>query len=254
MSEEVQTLVGGLRAIELYYRPIRESSSGSTAFLQSQTRLNTPGLGTLMPENFRNVAEITNQCIALFDLEILQALGAAEKFVERDVPFGWVSMYMPAEYLKDIRAERNLMEYCSRYNVHTYKLCFAVSAKILEERDGRAATVMKNLRNRGFHFMLTDFGSDSCPMMKLSEFPVDYVMLSPEVTQFLGRSERSDGAVKSIVDFVTELDAVPIADGVTSAAQAEKYFEFGCNFTAGTLSGKYVAGKYIRRKNDDDKQ
>ena len=44
-----QTTVNGVRAIELYYRVIREISSGATAFFQSQTRLNTPGLGTLMP-------------------------------------------------------------------------------------------------------------------------------------------------------------------------------------------------------------
>ncbi|MBR6101717.1 MAG: EAL domain-containing protein [Ruminococcus sp.] len=251
MPEAVQTLVGGLRAIELHYRPIRESSSGNTAFLQSQTRLNTPGLGTLMPENFRDVAEITNQCISLFDLELLQAMEAAERFVEREVVFGWLSVYMPAEYLRDIRAERNLMEFARRYNVHTNKICFAVSAKLLEEKDGRAATVMKNLRNRGFHFMLTGFGSDSCPMMKLSEFPVDYVLLSPEVTQFLGKTERSDGAVKSIVDFVSELDATAIADGVSSLQQAEKFFEFGCLYTAGSLSGKYVTEKYVRKKNDE---
>lgn len=251
MSEEVQTLVGGLRAVELYYRPVKESSSGNTAFYQSQTRLNTPGLGTLTPENYRDVAEITNQCVALFELEVVQAHETIKKFIERDVLFEWVSVYMPAEYLRDIRAERNLLEYCSRFEVHTNKICFALSSKILEEQDGSASAVLRNLRNRGFHFMLMGFGSDSCPMMKLSEFNVDYVMLSPEVTHFLGRSERSDGAVKSIIDFVTELDATPIADGVSSSRQVEQLFSFGCNYCAGPLPGKYVAERFIRRKKDE---
>lgn len=251
MSEEVQTLVGGLRAVELYYRPIRESSSGNTAFYQSQTRLNTPGLGTLTPENFRDVAEVTNQCVTLFDLEVVQAIEAAKKFIERDVIFEWLSVYMPAEYLRDIRAERNLMEFCDHLEVHTNKICFALSSKILEEQDGSASTVMRNLRNRGFHFMLEGFGSDSCPMMKLSEFNVDFVMLSPEVTHFLGKSERGDSAVKSMIDFITELEANPIADGVTGSLQAEKLFSYGCSYCAGPLTGKYVAERFIRRKNDE---
>ena len=251
MAQEVQTLVDGLRAIELNYRVIREISSGNAAFLQSQTRLNTPGLGVMMPENFRDVAEITNQCISLFELEFVQALEACNKFTEREITFEWLSVYMPADYLKNPRAEFNILGFCERFKVNTNKICFALSAKLLEQTDGRAAQAMRNLRNKGFHFMLTGFGSDSCPMMKLSEFDVDYVMLSPEVTQFLGRNERSDGAVKSIVDFITELDAAPIADGVQNSRQAEKLYEFGCGYCAGSLVGRYMAERFIRRKNED---
>ena len=158
---------------------------------------------------------------------------------------------MPAEYLRDIRAERNLMEFCKRFEVHTNKVCFALSSKILEEQDGSASTVLRNLRNRGFHFMLMDFGAESCPMMKLSEFNVDYVMISPDVVQFLGKSDRSDSAVKSLIDFIIELDANPIADGVMNSRQAEALFGFNCNYCAGALTGKYVAERYIRRKNDE---
>ena len=251
MEQEVQTTVGGLRAVELYYRVIREISSGSAAFLQSQTRLNTPALGVMMPESFRDVSEITNQCISLFELELVQALEACAKFTEREVLFDWLSVYMPADYLKSPRAEYNILGFCERFKVNTNKMCFALSAKLLEQSDGKAARTLLNLRNKGFHFMLTGFGSDSCPMMKLSEFDVDYVMLSPEVTQFLGRSERSDGAVKSIIDFVSELEAIPVADGVRSAKQAEQLYSFGCNYCAGALVGNYMSERYIRRKNEE---
>ena len=252
MPEDVQTLVDGLRAVELYYRPIRESSSGHTSFIQTQTRLNTPGLGVLTPENFRDVSEITNQCLTLFELEFAQTLESVIKFTDKDIMFNWMSVYMPTDYMRDIRAERAIMESCRKAEVHTNKICFCVSSKLLEEKDGRVAIVMRNLRNRGFHFMLTDFGSDSCPMMKLSEFPVDFVMLSPEVTQFLGKSERSDGAVKSIVEFIGEMDATAIADGVQNSIQAEKFFSFGCNYTAGSLAGKYVGERYFRKKKDEE--
>ena len=176
---------------------------------------------------------------------------SCNKFIERDIHFEWVSVYMPAEYLRDIRAERNLMGFCSQFEVSTNKICFALSAKLLEEQDGMASSVLKNLRNRGFHFMLTGFGADSCPMMKLSEFNVDFVLLSPEVTQFLGRSERSDGAVKSIIDFVTELDSQPIADGVANSRQVEQLYGYGCSYFAGPLIGKYVSERFVRKKNDE---
>ena len=71
-SEVLETKVGGLRAVDMYYRGIREFESGEISFLQSKTRLNTPDLGTLMPETYRKVAELSNQCVSLFELELTQ--------------------------------------------------------------------------------------------------------------------------------------------------------------------------------------
>ncbi len=248
---EKQTLVGGLRAVELYYRAVREIASGNVAFYQSQTRLNTPDIGVLMPENFRDVAEITSQCISLFRLELVQALEAHNKFKEREVNFNWLSVYMPPTYLKDGTCEKNLMDYFMRFEVPTNRICFALSEKLLEETDGVAAKTMGRLRNKGFHFMLTGFGGNSCPMMRLSDFPVDYVMLSPEVSNYIGRDERSDNAVKSIVGFVSDMGADAIADGVMNSKQAETLFGFECPYCTGSLVGKYMQERYIRRRSED---
>ena len=72
----IKSTVGGLRAVELYYRVIRDIPSGQIAAFQSQTRLNSPKLGVLTPDKFRDVCEITNQAVRLFVLELVQALEA----------------------------------------------------------------------------------------------------------------------------------------------------------------------------------
>ncbi len=245
-----QSTVGGLRAVELYYRVIRDISSGQIAAYQSQTRLNSPKLGVLTPDKFRDVCEITNQAVRLFVLELIQALEAYKTFVERELNFSWLSVYMPVRFMKEPGAEKTLLEYFSRYEVPTSRICFELSEKLLEEDDGQVAQVLQHLRNRGFHFMLANFGGDTCPMMRLSGFPVDYVLLSPEVANFLGNGERSDNAVKSIVGFVNDIGAEPIADGVFNSRQAEALYTFECTYCAGSLAGKYMTERYVRRKND----
>ena len=252
MADEKQTLVGGLRAVELWFRPVREISSGNVTFYQSQTRLNTPDLGTLMPENFRDVSEITSQCVSLFKLELVQALETHNKLKEREVSFNWLSVYMPVAFLKEDMAEKKLQEYFLKFEVPTNRICFALSEKLLEESDGVAAGVIGRLRNKGFHFMITGFGGNSCPMMRLSMFPVDYVMLSPEVANYIGNDERSDNAVKSIVGFVSDMGAEAIADGVINSRQAETLFGFECHYCTGNLVGKYVQDRYIRRRSDEE--
>ena len=242
----------GVRAIELQYRVIREISTGQAAAFQTQTRLNSPKLGVLTPDKFRDVSEITNQAVRLFMLELIQALEAHNTFVERDLNFNWISLYMPVKFLKEPRGEKTLLEYFSRYNVPTSRICFELSEKLLEETDGQVSTGIQQMRNRGFHFMLTNFGGNTCPMMRLSDFSVDYVMLSPEVSNYIGKGERSDNAVKSIIGFVNELGAEPVADGVFNSHQAETLYSFECAYCAGSLSGKYMAERYVRRRSDGE--
>lgn len=238
--------VGGLRAVELYYRIIRDSSSGMATFLHTQTRLNAPSLGVLYPEQFRDVAEITFQCVELFWLELAQALDAVNLFEKRELNFQWISVYMPVRVLREVGIEHDLMERFIEAGIPSNRICFELSEKLLEETDGLAAGSIRNLRNRGFHFMLSGFGGNNCPMMRLAEFSVDYVMLSPEVAYFIDRGKRSDEAVKSIIGFVSDLEAIPIADGVQTRHQAETLQSFECRYFSGTLAGEYMQEKAMR--------
>jgi len=243
------TTVGGLRAIELQYRIIRDITTGELAFFQSRTQLNTPGLGTLMPENFRQIADMSSQSTELFLLELVQAIQTHQKFIDRELTFDWISVYMPVHYLLQISCDRILMEQCRKYGISYNRLCFALSGKLLLETNGLAARMIRILHGYGFHFMLSDFGTQNCPIMRLTEFPVDYVMLNAEVTHYLSRDQRSHNAAGSVVGFVNEVGAVPIADGVTESHQAEMFYEFGCRYCAGELSGKYMREQHFQNKN-----
>ena len=248
---EVIDNIGGLRPVELNYRAIREISSGRTVYYQSVTKLNSPGLGVMMPEAYREVAEMSPQCLNLFSLELSQALEAIVHFTDREVNFGWVSVYMPVWFLKEKRAERIVVEQCEKAGVPTNRLCFELGEKLLTESDEAASSAITNLRNRGFHFMLTDFGGNACPMMRLANFSVDYVMLSPEVANYIGKTDRSDSAVKSIIGFIGDMGGETIADGVSSSHQAETLYEFECSYCSGPLAGNYVAEKFVRGKSTE---
>lgn len=249
-TERLQKDVGGLRAVEMFYRGIREIETGSVAFFQSRTRLNTPGLGTLIPENFREVAELSNQCLTLFDLELAQGLEAERTFRERDFFFQWISVYMPIRFLLEKGAESKLIRRMEAVGLDTNRMCFELPAKLLTEGSIHHARAIANLRNRGFHFLLTGFGGNNSPLMKLSDFPVDYVMLSQEIISYLGKTDRAASAVKSIVEFVSQLGAEPIADGVANAAQAEALYEAQCRYISGSLAGKYTLERYIRKRSE----
>lgn len=249
INKNVNT-VNGVRAIELYYRAIKEISGNSTEFYQTEMRLNAPLLGVLMPDRYLPVTDISEQSIKLFKLAFVQLVQAITKFTERGVSFKWVSLYMPVAALKNADSIRIISEICRKFNVSTDKVCFELPVTLLNESDACASENINELRKLGFSFLLSEFGEGISFMMKLAEYRLDYILLDSSITRCLGKNERSDGCAKSIIGFINDLNAEPIATDVTKNFQIDKLAEFDCLYYTGGVSENYMLEKYVRRKSE----
>ena len=235
-----QTLVGGLRAVELNFRSVRDISSGKTVCYFSRTHLNTPGLGTLMPETFRPAADASGKNKELFNLELLQLSESVRSITEAGKYFNWITLDMPLSILSDRTSGALADKICEQFSLTANSFCFAVAESVLREKNPDLPENVARLRRRGYHVLLYGFGEIECPLIELSRFNFDYVLLHPNITESIGKNERTDIAVNSIINFINELRCEPIADGVKNSTEAEAFYEFGCNFCAGPLSGDYV--------------
>lgn len=242
--------VDGVRAVELFYRPIKNTDSGRVTFLQSQTRLNSPAMGTLMPADYLPVAQLSDRCVSIFKLAFVQLLQALGKFHEREVDVDWASVFMPARFLRQTEAPRVVADYCDKFGVKYERVCFELSSDVLDEADSTAADNVALMRRQGFHFLLTGFGTEGFKMLKTAEFKVDNIMLDGSVAQVLGKSDRYDTCVNSLLNFVFDLNAEVIADGITDDKQVKQLSGMQCLYYSGENAGKYIAERYVRNRNE----
>lgn len=242
--------VDGVRAVELFYRPIKNTDSGRVTFLQSQTRLNSPVMGTLMPADYLPVAQLSDRCVSIFKLALVQLLQALGKFHEREVDVDWASVFMPARFLRQTEAPRIVADYCDKFGVKYERVCFELSSDVLDEADSTAADNVALMRRQGFHFLLTGFGTEGFKMLKTAEFKVDNIMLDGSVAQVLGKSDRYDTCVNSLLSFVFDLNAEVIADGITDDKQVKQLSGMQCLYYSGENAGKYIAERYVRNRNE----
>lgn len=242
--------VDGVRAVELFYRPIKNTDSGRVTFLQSQTRLNSPAMGTLMPADYLPVAQLSHRCVSIFKLALVQLLQALGKFHEREVDVDWASVFMPARFLRQTEAPRVVADYCDKFGVKYERVCFELSPDVLDEADSTAADNVALMRRQGFHFLLTGFGTEGFKMLKTAEFKVDNIMLDGSVAQVLGKSDRYDTCVNSLLNFVFDLNAEVIADGITDDKQVKQLSGMQCLYYSGENAGKYIAERYVRNRNE----
>lgn len=245
------TTVDGVRAVELRYRAIRQTDTDNLAFYQSSMRLNSPSMGTLMPDRYLPVLDRTDQCVSVFKLALIQLLQASAKFTERGIDFDWSSIYMPLRLLKKSDCVKTVSEISEKYKISPDKICFELSSSLLDEKDTDCAAAIKKLRSMGYRFMLAGAGGDRFPLMKLANHELDYIMLDREVTDMLDVSERSDLCVKSMISFINELGAEPVATGVSTAAQAFKLYNFECSFYTGEYAGNFMLERFVRKKQED---
>ena len=256
MADEKITTVDGVRAVEMRYRQIRNTSTFESKFFQSSMRLNAPLLGVLLPERFMPVLETDDRAAEIFALGLLQTLKAAEKFREREYNFDWISICMPLRVLKMDNCLDLCREAANRCGMSFKNICIEIPPIILDNADDDK--YMKNLRKlkiTGFKTMVTGIGGNSYPLIRLAPFEFDYVMISDEVISMLADdTPRSDACVESVVSFINNLDAEPVANGVENEKQAEKLFDMECTYYTGAYSfkgnfaGNFLLERYIRKK------
>ena len=246
-SNKSPSTVDGVRAIELFYRPVRRIKTGTPAFYQSQMRLNSPLIGTMLPDFYRTTAENSDQCVELFKLGMVQLLRSMKAFEEKGTLPRHISIYMPVRYLKDENSAVDISRMCKRFETDPDNICFEVSSDILFENDGTASAILSSLSAEGFHFMLSDFGIAGSPVFSIAEFPIDYVILDKSVCLLAGKNERQNICIKSLVGLASQLGAeviVPYADKERSAV----FSELGCLYTA---DGDFMSSRYaFRRKSE----
>lgn len=247
LSDEKDTSVSGVRAIELLYRSIKEVTSNDTVFFQSQMRLNAPSMGVLSPARYMAVLEKSPKNLKIFELAFRQLLEAVNKFSERGVQFDWISIYMPVKYLKKSDCVKTITDMCRSALVRNERICFEIPPSVYDEFDETALETMKELRSLDFKFMITGIGGNA-PVLRMGKFPVDYYMLHPMAVNTDPENERDSACLKTLVALINQLDSDAIACDITEHSQIKMLAEAECVYYTGDVSGTFMAERYMRSR------
>lgn len=151
--------VDGVRAVELFYRPIKiPIAAGSLFAVANKAQFSCYGYAHAC--GLSPVAQLSDRCVSIFKLAFVQLLQALGKFHEREVDVDWASVFMPARFLRKTEAPRVAADYCDKFGVKYERVCFELSSDVLDEADSTAADNVALMRRQGFHFLLTGFGTE----------------------------------------------------------------------------------------------
>lgn len=169
----------GISPLELVMHKVLRFGNKTQVGSFTEVYVNSLGLGTLTPAQYRVVTNRNNQSLRLstWAFRKLVALPAEEKDSAQ-----WTSFYVPSKALMN-GFLRNLLENERKKNDIDFSwLVVELSSEILYEDAKNAALNMDKLREEfGIRFLLSEFGDEYCPILRLPLYPVDFVLLDSSI-------------------------------------------------------------------------
>ncbi|KAA0102075.1 bifunctional diguanylate cyclase/phosphodiesterase [Mycolicibacterium sp. P1-18] len=97
----------------------------------------------------------------------------------------------------------------------------------------QARQVLDRLRERGIRVSVDDFGSGFGGLHYLRELPVDEVKLDRQFVMPILEDRRTASIVRAVIDLAHDLGVTCVAEGVETAAVADRLREYGCDLAQG---------------------
>jgi diguanylate cyclase (GGDEF)-like protein/PAS domain S-box-containing protein len=125
------------------------------------------------------------------------------------------------------------------------RLHVEVTEQTLMQATGRAARVLRELRERGIKVGLDDFGTGYSALSSLQTIGVDFIKLDRSLVQELGSSERADTVAAALIDLAHALGLTVVAEGVAALSHLHRLRQLDCDQAQGFLLGAPVAQPFV---------
>lgn len=222
-----ETVRSGNEPLKLTYVGIYDGHLGEAIAYRTQTELFCSSVGALKQSyvdtvDFTEVgADLTFRNV-VHAIRELSKLNAAEKFPE------WVSVKASASFLLSDGLYEAMTKVVEDEGLKKpEKICFEFEKSIFSaDREG-VRKGLTDLKTIGFKTMIGNFATDGFPITTLLDVPVDYVVLTPEVTALALDRNKTD-VLPALVRFLRSMNVETIAAGVESDAAIKELNKMEC--------------------------
>ena len=226
------------RAIErgelaMVYQPkIDLGGDGRVVGVEALVRWPHPEHGLLTPAEFFPLVRRTDLMKSMTELvfDLVFADSARWREAGRTVPVA-VNLFAPS--FNDSELPPRLTAALSGYGLASTELTLEITEDLVIEDVHRTRTVLERLRECGIRVSIDDFGSGFSGLHYLRELPVDEVKLDQQFVRPILEDRRAAAIVRAVIDLSHEMQVTCVAEGVESAAVADRLQEYGCDLAQG---------------------
>jgi len=212
-----------------YLQPLVDTS-GRVVGAEALVRWNHPEYGFLPPTRFIPVFE-QNGMIAEVDRYMWRR--ACEQLCQwRDNElFISVNISPKDFYFMDVAAE--LKGLVAEHGIDPTRLRLEITESVMISDIDNKVRLLSSLREAGFIVEMDDFGSGYSSLNMLKNMPIDVIKIDMVFLRDSGQDEKSRMILRNIINMSTDLNIVPLTEGVETERQFDDLSRMGCKLFQG---------------------
>jgi EAL domain-containing protein (putative c-di-GMP-specific phosphodiesterase class I) len=220
---------------ELFYQPIVAigATPNEREHFELMLRLRDESGALVAPAEFIPAAERYNVMPSIDRWVVRQALDRVVHRVGSGVKPFTIALNLSGTSLNDERFLEYLIGELSGNEFTAGAVCFEITETAAIANLGNVVYFMRELKTRGCHFALDDFGSGLSSFMYLKTLPVDYLKIDGQFVENVTRDPVDRSMVEAISQVGRAMGIQTIAERVESAEVLAELARLGIGFAQG---------------------
>ncbi len=179
-----------------------------------------------------------NRFIIKLDYYILdQVCRCLKKWESEGIPSILISVNMSRVHLRDPGFVDKLEEICKTHGVAPSMIEIEITESAAYDSMDVLIDVVHDLKNRGFHISIDDFGSGYSSLNMLKDLPVDVLKID-RVFLTETNNKRANDIIGHVIKMARTLGMETICEGIETDEQAQLLRSLGCDMAQGFFFAK----------------
>jgi diguanylate cyclase (GGDEF)-like protein len=218
----------------LDYQPLVSLRDGTLVGAEALVRWRHPEFGVLHPDRFIGVAEETGLIVRLGTSILLQACEQAARWSAPRTPspprLPYVSVNLAVRQVRDPRFVPEVCDILQRTGLPPHQLQLEITESAVMSSDDEPVDALRTLADIGIRMAIDDFGTGYSNLSYLKRLPVHAIKVDGSFVAGLDSGdERDERILATLVGLSHTLGLTVTAEGVETAAQADRVRAIGCD-------------------------
>lgn len=237
-------------AIELYYQPKANLSTGLVDGAEALVRWHHPERGLLNPDAFLAVAEQAGLMRELTSYVLDHAIRQLADWRRRGRQYH-VAVNISAADLMDARFPDQVLDLLERHAVPPEALHLEVTENTIMADPEHALAVLDRLDAAGIALSLDDYGTGHSSLAYVKRLPIRELKIDRSFVRNIEGDERDATIVHSTIDLARNLNLQVVVEGVESSECWRRLAEMGAELAQGFFLTRPLPAAELERWIDD---
>lgn len=228
------------KLIEIRYQPVFSVSEQKFVAAETQVFIDSPDAGRISAREFLPIAEKNGYVSELSE----QVMDSICTFIEKRHPEEYGIMTFEVTLPVSDLMRKDFVErvdgVLAAHAVPARMISFELTEDTIITYQGIIADNIETLHDRGYRFILDNYGNGYTNAGMIIKMPLDLVTLDRKLTHAALDSQRADTLLKSTVNMLEKLNLSVKAEMIENELQKEYAVALGCDF----LQGYYISSSF----------